>query len=107
MHAESFKVSSDKVVYGPESITSTYQYQSTEIQMEGGQVVVKPIETTYQFKTDTRVPKLGEFGGGGGWRRRFRRPHRGGHGADLRRERPRGVVERAAGLPEPARLVSS
>jgi myo-inositol-1-phosphate synthase len=61
MLVENFKVDSSNVVYGESSIESRYEYQHTEVvqQPGNGGVIVKPVKTAYEFKTDTRVPKLG------------------------------------------------
>jgi len=60
MHAESFKVNSPNVVYGEDFIESTYEYLSTDVSKgEDGSVTVTPQTTTYQFRTNTKVPKLG------------------------------------------------
>jgi len=61
MLVENFKVDSSNVVYGESSIESRYEYQHTEVvqQPGNGGVIVKPVQTAYEFKTDTRVPKLG------------------------------------------------
>ena len=59
MLVENFKVNSDKVAYTDASITSTYEYQHTELWQNGPTLEVTPKTTTYQFKTDAVVPKLG------------------------------------------------
>ncbi len=61
MLVEDFKVESPNVHYGDGFIASTYDYQSTEVLRsdKDGKWVVKPTSTSYEFKTDTRVPKLG------------------------------------------------
>jgi len=61
MLVENFKVDSSNVVYGESSIESRYEYQHTEVvqQPGNGGLIVKPVKTAYEFKTDTRVPKLG------------------------------------------------
>lgn len=60
MLVDAFKVESPNVQYGADSITSTYRYESTEVERTPeGQWVVAPRATEYTFKTDTRVPKLG------------------------------------------------
>ena len=60
MLVESFKVDSPNVVYGESSISTSYDYQHTEIDRnDDGAWVVKPKTTRYEFKTDTKVPKLG------------------------------------------------
>eukprot|EP00958_Prasinococcus_capsulatus_P026186 scaffold4675_cov378-Prasinococcus_capsulatus_cf.AAC.3 len=59
---ENFRVSGPNVVYGEESIVSTYCYSGTEIvaPSEGeSSWTVKPTQTTYEIRTDTRVPRLG------------------------------------------------
>jgi len=56
----SFKVQSDKVKYTDDAIISTYVYQDTRVvRKEGEPLIVKPIEETYMFKTETKLPKLG------------------------------------------------
>lgn len=55
-----FKVDSPNVQYGEEHITSTYSYSTTKLQQgPDGKWSVKPVSETYQFKTSTKVPKLG------------------------------------------------
>jgi len=56
----SFKVQSDNVKYTDDAIISTYVYQDTRVEKkEGEPLIVKPIEETYMFKTETKIPKLG------------------------------------------------
>lgn len=52
-------VNSPNVAYGKEHITSTYQYDSTDVQVKGGDVVVTPKQTEFKLRTDRRVPKVG------------------------------------------------
>ncbi|KAK3419089.1 hypothetical protein EUGRSUZ_H04815 [Eucalyptus grandis] len=63
MFIESFKVDSPNVTYGDAEIHSVYDYQTTELVHENRngayQWTVKPKSVKYEFKTDTRVPKLG------------------------------------------------
>ena len=60
MHAETFKVNSPNVVYGEDFIESSYEYLSTDVSKgEDGNIVITPKATTYQFRTNTKVPKLG------------------------------------------------
>ena len=41
-------------------MTSNYLYRSTKvIQEEDGSFIVEPVETTFMFKTDKRIPKVG------------------------------------------------
>ncbi len=55
-----FQVESPNVRYEDDKITSTYQYAHTEVERtEEGKWVVKPATSTYEFLTDTKVPKLG------------------------------------------------
>ncbi|GAX76991.1 hypothetical protein CEUSTIGMA_g4438.t1 [Chlamydomonas eustigma] len=60
MLIEEFRVESASVEYAPESITSTYDYQTTELSRgSDNKWVVKPVTHQYQFRTDRKVPKLG------------------------------------------------
>ena len=60
MMINSFKVDSRNVQYGEDAITSSYEYQSTDLQHDAdGNWTLKPVNTTYHFCTGTRVPKLG------------------------------------------------
>ncbi|PKI40635.1 hypothetical protein CRG98_038984, partial [Punica granatum] len=63
MFIESFKVESPNVKYTDGEIHSVYNYETTEVAHENKsgtyQWVVKPKTVKYEFKTDTRVPKLG------------------------------------------------
>ncbi|ANM62636.1 myo-inositol-1-phosphate synthase 2 [Arabidopsis thaliana] len=63
MFIESFKVESPNVKYTENEINSVYDYETTEVVHENRngtyQWVVKPKTVKYDFKTDTRVPKLG------------------------------------------------
>ncbi|AEO62447.1 uncharacterized protein THITE_2169187 [Thermothielavioides terrestris NRRL 8126] len=55
-----FVVNSPNVVYTDSEIRSKYTYRTTKV-TEGadGTRVVTPVETVYDFKVDTKVPKLG------------------------------------------------
>lgn len=63
MFIESFKVESPNVKYTENEIHSMYDYETTEVVHENVngayQWIVKPKVVKYDFKTDTRVPKLG------------------------------------------------
>ncbi|KAF8109597.1 hypothetical protein N665_0094s0063 [Sinapis alba] len=63
MFIESFKVESPNVKYTENEIHSVYDYETTEVVHENVngayQWIVKPKVVKYDFKTDTRVPKLG------------------------------------------------
>ncbi|KAK9841057.1 hypothetical protein WJX81_008351 [Elliptochloris bilobata] len=60
MMINSFKVDSPSVRYAEDAISSTYAYQSTDLQHDAdGNWTLKPITTNYHFRTGTRVPKLG------------------------------------------------
>ncbi|KAH0940446.1 hypothetical protein HID58_000083 [Brassica napus] len=63
MFIESFKVESPNVKYTENEIQSVYDYETTEVVHENVngayQWIVKPKVVKYDFKTDTRVPKLG------------------------------------------------
>ncbi|KAJ3401670.1 Myo-inositol-1-phosphate synthase [Chytriomyces hyalinus] len=60
--AEIFKVVSPNVVYSEEEIRSTYTYRDVKVSKPdtpGAPLQVTPVETTYQFKLDKKVPKVG------------------------------------------------
>ncbi|KAF6149189.1 hypothetical protein GIB67_026045 [Kingdonia uniflora] len=63
MFIESFQIESPKVKYLDNEIHSSYTYETTELVHEKRngvyQWVVKPKSVEYEFKTDTKVPKLG------------------------------------------------
>ncbi|KAL0909667.1 hypothetical protein M5K25_020555 [Dendrobium thyrsiflorum] len=63
MFVESFKVESPNVKYGDQEIHSIYNYETTELVHESRNGsydwIVRPKTVLYEFKTDTRVPKLG------------------------------------------------
>jgi len=63
MFIEKFKVESPNVKYIEDEIHSVYNYETTELVHENRngsyQWTVKPKTVQYEFKTDTRVPKLG------------------------------------------------
>lgn len=63
MFIERFQIESPNVSYSPDCIHSVYQYQTTEVTHEqrGGRYewLLKPTAVGYEFKTNTRVPKLG------------------------------------------------
>ncbi|KAL2127823.1 hypothetical protein VTI74DRAFT_10112 [Chaetomium olivicolor] len=55
-----FIVNSPNVVYSETEIRSKYTYRTTMVtEGENGTPVVTPRETVYDFKVDTRIPKLG------------------------------------------------
>lgn len=57
---DSFKVDSPNVTYEDTAITASYDYSHTQVlRSDKGQWTVKPSTTRYEFRTDTRVPKLG------------------------------------------------
>ena len=55
------RVNSPNVVYSDEEIFSNYDYLTTEtdIDQQTGTINITPISRRYQFKTNTKVPKLG------------------------------------------------
>uniref|UniRef100_A0A7N0V3X3 Inositol-3-phosphate synthase n=1 Tax=Kalanchoe fedtschenkoi TaxID=63787 RepID=A0A7N0V3X3_KALFE len=60
MFIESFRVESPNLRYEENEINSLYSYETTELVHDAKNGwVVKPKTVNYQFKTDTRVPKLG------------------------------------------------
>ncbi|GLJ06772.1 hypothetical protein SUGI_0047730 [Cryptomeria japonica] len=63
MFINKFCVESPNVKYSEESIESVYDYQTTELVHDNRngnyEWVVRPKSVKYEFKTDTRLPKLG------------------------------------------------
>ena len=60
MMINSFKVDSPSVHYGEDAVSATYEYQSTDLQHDAdGNWTLRPLATTYHFRTGTRVPNLG------------------------------------------------
>jgi hypothetical protein len=55
----SFRVNSPNVKYTDEHITSEYQYKTTKTKFENGELVVEPVDISYTFKTERKVPRLG------------------------------------------------
>lgn len=55
----SVRVNSDSVQYSDEYITSQYQYETAAASVVDGEVKVTPKKTSYTFKTERTVPKLG------------------------------------------------
>jgi len=56
---DSFEVDSPNVKYSEDYIESTYQYESTDVQMRNGKAVAVPKKVEYQFRTQRKTPKLG------------------------------------------------
>lgn len=61
MLVDNWKVESPNVQYTEETITSTYDYQSTKLERgaDGKEWVVRPQSTKYEFRVNRKVPKLG------------------------------------------------
>lgn len=60
MLVDRFVVDSPSVSYSDESITSSYKYDTTELEVGGdGQVTVRPREESIEFRTARKVPKVG------------------------------------------------
>ena len=60
MLVEKFSVESPHTRVTEEAIETRYTYQHNELELGAdGAWVVRPKETTYEFKTSTKVPKLG------------------------------------------------
>jgi len=59
LHVDSFEVDSPNVKYSEDYIESTYQYESTDVQMRNGKAVAVPKKVEYQFRTQRKTPKLG------------------------------------------------
>lgn len=55
-----FKVNSPNVQYTDEHILSKYSYYNTLVTKQSdGSLVATPTETTYEFKTERAVPRVG------------------------------------------------
>merc|ERR1712137_829748 len=52
-------VESPNVTYTDDSIVSDYSYQRAVTRVEDDKIVATPISTSYSFKTDRKVPRLG------------------------------------------------
>lgn len=60
MLIENFKVNSPDVKYENDAISATYRYDNTDLQRgNDGKWIVTPTSTEYQFRTSTKVPRLG------------------------------------------------
>lgn len=60
MLIDNFKVDSPNVQYESDAIAATYNYDHTDLsQGRDGRWNVRPKSTQYEFRTSTRVPKLG------------------------------------------------
>ena len=57
--AKNFRVESPNVTYGEDFIHSKYAYQRSITRLDGDKVVVTPVTEAYEFKTSTKVPRLG------------------------------------------------
>ena len=59
MLVEKFRVNSPNVHYGEEEITTSYRYESTDLEQTRAGWVATPTSTNYTFRTGTKLPKLG------------------------------------------------
>jgi myo-inositol-1-phosphate synthase len=60
MLVDNFKIEGPNVTFSENEINSTYDYQTSSIDRSAdGSWTVRPKSTSVQFKTNTRVPKLG------------------------------------------------
>ena len=60
MLIDNFKVDSPNVHYESDAIAATYNYDHTDLSQDrDGRWNVRPKTTQYEFRTSTRVPKLG------------------------------------------------
>ncbi|CAJ0944525.1 unnamed protein product [Ranitomeya imitator] len=57
--AERFKIESPNVRYSKDLIEADYNYNTTQVYEENGVTKVKPCSTTFTFRTERKVPKLG------------------------------------------------
>lgn len=60
MHCPGFRVNSPNVKYNPEHIESRFEYPSTDLRQDAvGNWTVTPMKTEYDFRTTSKVPKIG------------------------------------------------
>jgi len=59
MLCRNLKVESPNVQYTSDCIESKYDYQSTQLEVQGDTLVATPVTTQYEFRTQRQVPKLG------------------------------------------------
>ena len=60
MLVDDFKIEGPNVSFSEDEITSAYEYQTSSVERSAeGRWTVRPKKTAVEFKTDTRVPKLG------------------------------------------------
>lgn len=60
MLLDSFTVESPNVTYTEEHITSSYEYDTTELERgPRGDFTVRPVSQRVEFQTERRVPKVG------------------------------------------------
>ncbi|KAK1058491.1 Myo-inositol-1-phosphate synthase [Friedmanniomyces endolithicus] len=57
--ATGFAVESPNVTYGDGTINARYTYRTTDVSFADGKYQAKPKETVYDFKTQTKVGKIG------------------------------------------------
>jgi len=57
--ATGFAVESPNVTYGDDTINARYTYRTTDVSFADGKYQAKPKETVYDFKTQTKVGKVG------------------------------------------------
>ena len=60
MLVDDFRIDGPNVRFGEQEISSSYDYQTSSVERSAdGKWTVRPRSTTVEFKTSTRVPKLG------------------------------------------------
>ena len=60
MLVDNFQVQSEAVSYDAGCIRTQYEYRDTAAELnDDGSWTVRPSTSTYEFCTDTRLPKLG------------------------------------------------
>ena len=60
MLVEDFAIESPHVRRDDGAIVSSYQYHTTEVDRAAdGKLSIRPVSNTYEFRTETTVPKLG------------------------------------------------
>ncbi|WFD30558.1 inositol-3-phosphate synthase [Malassezia sp. CBS 17886] len=62
--AQTIRVQSDNLAYGPDHITAHYEYQNTHVERKMGasgaeELLATPYKDEFEFRTERRVPKTG------------------------------------------------
>jgi myo-inositol-1-phosphate synthase len=59
MSSQNFEISSERVQYSQDYITSQYTYETSQVFQQDGKLRVVPTKYEYEFRTERKVPKVG------------------------------------------------